>query len=84
MDPLQFSAPRGLFVLGVVGDEPVAMGGWTAPEDGSGTRTAKIRRMFVAATARRQDRVSGMSWACRRRSASGRYARAGADGRSGI
>lgn len=53
MTAVEFAAPRGGFVVGYLDGVPVAMGGWTAPEDGSGTRTAKIRRMFVAATARR-------------------------------
>lgn len=56
-DPMtadEFAAPRGGFVVGYLDGAPVAMGGWTAAEGGSGTRTAKIRRMYVDAAARRQ------------------------------
>lgn len=56
VDPLQFSAPRGLFVLGVVGDEPVAMGGWRwrpeLDERFDGDRVAEVKRMFVSTSVR--------------------------------
>lgn len=55
MVPDQFAAPNGHFVLGHLGDEPVAMGGWRfradrGPAAGSrlpGSRPAEIKRMFV-------------------------------------
>lgn len=52
MVPDQFAAPNGHFVLGRLGDEPVAMGGWRfrARDAGSrlpGGRPAEIKRMFV-------------------------------------
>lgn len=56
VDPLQFSAPRGLFVLGLVGDAPVAMGGWRwRPELDDrfdGDRVAEVKRMYVSTTVR--------------------------------
>ncbi|MDT0214020.1 GNAT family N-acetyltransferase [Rothia sp. ARF10] len=56
VDPLQFSAPRGLFVLGVVRDEPVAMGGWRwrreLDDRFEGDRVAEVKRMYVATSAR--------------------------------
>lgn len=65
VDPRQFAAPNGRFVLGVIdgyGDgsgedgEPVAMGGWRWRPDLSGRfdgdRVAEIKRMFVPARVR--------------------------------
>lgn len=56
VDPLQFSPPRGLFVLGLVGDESVAMGGWRWRPDLDGrfdsVRVAEVKRMFVSTTVR--------------------------------
>ncbi|GAA4118773.1 GNAT family N-acetyltransferase [Knoellia locipacati] len=56
VDPLQFSAPRGLFVLGLAGDAPVAMGGWRwRPELDDrfdGDRVAEVKRMYVSTTVR--------------------------------
>lgn len=61
VDPRQFAAPQGRFVLGVIygGDsdgEPVAMGGWRWRTDLSGrfdgARVAEIKRMFVPARVR--------------------------------
>ncbi|WP_404380222.1 GNAT family N-acetyltransferase [Knoellia locipacati] len=56
VDPLQFSEPRGLFVLGLAGDEPVAMGGWRwRPELDArfdGDRVAEVKRMFVSPSVR--------------------------------
>lgn len=60
VDPREFAAPRGRFVLGVAevhgDDEPVAMGGWRWRPDLSGRfdgdRVAEIKRMFVPVRAR--------------------------------
>lgn len=56
VDPLQFSAPRGLFVLGLADDEPVAMGGWRwRPELDTrfdDDRVAEVKRMFVSPSVR--------------------------------
>ncbi|SOD73425.1 acetyltransferase (GNAT) family protein [Jatrophihabitans sp. GAS493] len=57
VDPVEFSPPLGLFLVGFVGDEAVASGGWrlqdepaadqsTATQD-PGRRTAEIKRMYV-------------------------------------
>jgi GNAT superfamily N-acetyltransferase len=52
-----FEAPRGAFFVGRLDDEPVAMGGWRLRPDVvrlGGTRSAEIRRMYVAPGARRR------------------------------
>jgi GNAT superfamily N-acetyltransferase len=43
VDAAEFAPPRGRFVIGYVGLEPVAMGGFRSLEDG----TVEIKRMFV-------------------------------------
>lgn len=57
LKPEYFAAPRGAFFVGYLGDEPVATGAWRLREDvdalGS-TRTAEIKRMYVAPAGRRQ------------------------------
>ena len=56
-DPLtaaEFADPRGGFVVGYADGAPVAMGGWTLTHGDPGERVAKIRRMYVDASARRQ------------------------------
>jgi ribosomal protein S18 acetylase RimI-like enzyme len=56
-DPLkaaEFVAPRGGFVVGYLDGAAVAMGGWTFTADDRGDRVAKIRRMYVDASVRRQ------------------------------
>ena len=46
IDPEQFDAPDGLFVIGYVGGEPAASGGWR--RGGPWGRTdAEIKRMYV-------------------------------------
>ncbi|GAB3437623.1 GNAT family N-acetyltransferase [Phycicoccus ginsengisoli] len=57
VDAREFAAPLGCFLLGSVGGEPVAMGGWRMrPEltDVVGGRSAEVKRMYVADSARRQ------------------------------
>jgi GNAT superfamily N-acetyltransferase len=57
VDPAEFEAPQGLFLLGLVDDAPVAMGGWRLrPELDAliGGRCAEVKRMFVSPTRRRQ------------------------------
>jgi GNAT superfamily N-acetyltransferase len=57
VDAHEFDPPAGLFLLGTVGDEPVAMGGWRFRPDLEprlGARTAEVKRMFVSPTARRR------------------------------
>jgi GNAT superfamily N-acetyltransferase len=49
--PEEFLPPRGGFLIGYDGDEPVAMGGWTFLHDA--VDAVKIRRMYVRAAARR-------------------------------
>jgi len=56
-DPLtadEFAEPHGGFVVGYRDGAPVAMGGWTHAAGDLGDRVAKIRRMYVDATVRRQ------------------------------
>jgi len=56
LQPAMFDAPLGAFFVGYVDDVPVATGAWRLRDDvdalGS-TRTAEIKRMYVAAAARR-------------------------------
>ena len=57
VDPREFDPPQGCFLLGSVEDRPVAMGGWRMrPEltEVVGGRSAEVKRMYVADTARRQ------------------------------
>jgi GNAT superfamily N-acetyltransferase len=48
VDPSEFTPPRGLFLVGYLGEEPVACGGWR-----SHGADAELKRMFVAPAARR-------------------------------
>ncbi|WP_375479955.1 GNAT family N-acetyltransferase [uncultured Jatrophihabitans sp.] len=50
IDAAQFSPPAGLFLVGLLDGEPVAMGGWRRLADGS----AEIKRMYVRGVARRR------------------------------
>lgn len=55
--PAELAPPSGLFLLGRVGCDPVAMGGWRAHDpqrsgDVPGTQPAEIKRMFVVRDAR--------------------------------
>jgi ribosomal protein S18 acetylase RimI-like enzyme len=57
VDPAQFDPPAGRFLLGTVGGEPVAMGGWRMRPDLDqvlGARGAEVKRMFVSPKARRR------------------------------
>ena len=57
VDPTEFDEPGGRFLLELVGDSPVAMGGWRRrPElDAAiGGRCAEVKRMYVSPTLRRQ------------------------------
>ncbi len=57
MNRAEFTAPNGLFLLGRMSGEPVAMGGWrfvSGIEALGGERLAEIRRMYVTSTVRRQ------------------------------
>jgi GNAT superfamily N-acetyltransferase len=50
VDPREFDAPGGLFLVGYAGGEPVACGGWRARPAGGALRDgdAEIKRMYVA------------------------------------
>ena len=48
----EFDPPRGLFLVGRLDDEPVAIGGWREVE--GAVPTAEIKRMYVVERARRQ------------------------------
>lgn len=57
VDAREFDSPQGCFLLGTLEGEPVAMGGWRMrPEldDVIGGRSAEVKRMYVADSARRQ------------------------------
>ena len=65
VDPAEFSPPGGLFLIGLLDGVPVAMGGWRAMRYASASDTAgdsagpagsvaEIKRMYVAASARRR------------------------------
>jgi GNAT superfamily N-acetyltransferase len=57
VDAREFDPPQGCFLLGTLEGEPVAMGGWRMrPEldDVVGGRSAEVKRMYVADSARRQ------------------------------
>ena len=57
IDPAMFEPPLGSFFVGYLGDQPVAMGAWRRRRDvevfGT-TATAEVKRMYVAACARRR------------------------------
>ena len=46
--PDEFAPPHGLFLVGYLGDVPVASGGWRAQRDGA----AELKRMYVVPSAR--------------------------------
>ena len=55
VDPAQFAAPVGYFVIGYVAGAPVACGGWRARDGGDPELRpgdAEIKRMYVAAAQR--------------------------------
>lgn len=54
VDPLMFDPPHGTFLVGYVGDEPVATGAWrrSSVEAFGTTETAEIKRMYVVPLAR--------------------------------
>jgi ribosomal protein S18 acetylase RimI-like enzyme len=56
VDPREFDAPDGLFVVGYVGGEPVACGGWRARHAAESPALrngdAEVKRMYVAAAHR--------------------------------
>ncbi|CAA9353594.1 MAG: hypothetical protein AVDCRST_MAG72-1607 [uncultured Nocardioidaceae bacterium] len=58
-----FDPPRGAFFVGAVDEVPVTMGGWSFRPDVprlGGVRAAEIRRMYVAASARRRGLARAM------------------------
>lgn len=58
VDPTEFEAPQGLFALGTLDGQEVAMGGWRHRPDlaemFAGARVAEIKRMYVAPPGRRK------------------------------
>lgn len=53
----EFTAPRGAFFVGYLGERPVAMGGWRFSDAGvpaAAARPAELKRMYVAADRRGQ------------------------------
>lgn len=56
IDPREFDAPGGLFLVGYVAGEPVACGGWRQRHGGEGGALrdgdAEVKRMYVAAAYR--------------------------------
>jgi len=54
VDPAEFAPPRGLFLVGWLDGAAVACGGWRAhPEPVAGRAAVEVKRMYVAAGARR-------------------------------
>jgi GNAT superfamily N-acetyltransferase len=51
VDPAEFAAPRGFFLVGYLGETAVASGGWRARDDGQDPALvagdAEIKRMYV-------------------------------------
>ncbi len=64
VDPTEFDPPNGLFALGTVDGEEVAMGGWRQRPDLTemfdGARVAEVKRMYVAPSGRRRGLASRM------------------------
>ncbi|WP_198680450.1 GNAT family N-acetyltransferase [Lentzea terrae] len=52
VDPAQFAAPLGYFVIGYLDDVPVTCGGWRVSDELAGA--AEIKRMYVVDAARGQ------------------------------
>jgi GNAT superfamily N-acetyltransferase len=55
MDPAQFAPPRGLFLVGYVGEVPVATGAWRAHDEPASTLRpgdVELKRMYVVESAR--------------------------------
>ena len=54
VDPLMFEPPHGTFLVGYLGDEPVATGAWrrSGIEAFGTTETCEIKRMYVVPSAR--------------------------------
>jgi GNAT superfamily N-acetyltransferase len=55
VDPADFAAPRGLFLVGYSDGQPVACGGWRAHEStdpGFADGDAEVKRMYVVPEAR--------------------------------
>ncbi|USX51449.1 GNAT family N-acetyltransferase [Lentzea sp. HUAS12] len=50
VDPVQFAAPLGYFVIGYLDGVPVACGGWRVNDELEGA--AEIKRMYVVDSAR--------------------------------
>jgi GNAT superfamily N-acetyltransferase len=55
VDPAEFAAPDGLFLVGWLDGTAVACGGWRLHEEPMDGRSAvEVKRMYVAVTARRR------------------------------
>ncbi|WP_253779474.1 GNAT family N-acetyltransferase [Goodfellowiella coeruleoviolacea] len=55
VDPAEFAAPRGLFLVGYLDGEPVACGGWRVPSEDTEhvlPGDAEMKRMYVVPAAR--------------------------------
>jgi len=57
VDPLEFQPPQGLFLVGYLGSEPVAMGGWRRhdeehPQTSWAAPVVEVKRMCVTAAER--------------------------------
>jgi GNAT superfamily N-acetyltransferase len=65
VDPDEFAAPSGLFVVGYQDSEPVAMGGWRRhgddhPETQWAGTAAEVKRMYVVPAARGRGYARGV------------------------
>lgn len=55
VDPAEFTEPAGLFLIGYLGDSPVACGGWRShdgPQPEFQVGDAEMKRLYVSADAR--------------------------------
>ncbi|GAA3391015.1 GNAT family N-acetyltransferase [Cryptosporangium minutisporangium] len=76
VDPAEFAPPQGWFVVAWIGDTPVGCGGWRAhPLPGGSASAAEIKRMFVAAAARRRGVARTLLAELERTAAAAGYAR---------
>jgi GNAT superfamily N-acetyltransferase len=65
VDPLEFQPPQGLFAVGYLGAEPVAMGGWRRhddehPQTSWAAPSVEVKRMYVTVATRGRGHARAM------------------------
>lgn len=65
VDPLEFQPPQGLFAVGYLGAEPVAMGGWRRhddehPQTSWAAPSVEVKRMYVTEATRGRGHARAM------------------------